>query len=65
MGGIDIFMYILEELKDWWDYLWEFHPFPDTFFDFSAASLLIGFSALMLLLDYFNGESDDDDSSSN
>lgn len=60
VGGIDVFMFILNELSDWWDYLWSFHPFEGTFFDFSAASLLIGFSAIMILLDYFNGENDED-----
>ena len=57
----DVIAYLLEQLKEVWLFLWNFDPFPDSFFfgSLSMAGLLIGFSCVHILLDYFNGDDDD------
>lgn len=57
--NFDPIYYVVDQLSNWWDFLWSFHPFPDSvIFDFPMAALLIGFSCISIILDYFNGDDD-------
>lgn len=58
MNNSDPIMYLLDQLQEVWMFLWNFEPFPDSFLfgSLSMAGLLIGFSCVHLLLDYFNGD---------
>lgn len=58
----DPILYIVQQLTDWWEFLWNFHPFPGSgIFDFSLAALLIGFSCIAIVLEYFNDDGNSDD----
>lgn len=62
MNTFDPISYVVEQLSHFWEILWNFHPFPDSgIFDLPMAALLIGFSCIAIIFDYFNGKDDDTD----